>query len=222
MPAALVGVTDAGAPMAIDRPGAWCVGVLSNLHERGGGLIGYDHRSGVLLEMSADARVVHTVRAAGAIGHQRMRGMAVTEGGAVVLLDAPTDGLVVVTDGGERVPIATVDGARRMEAIATGDDGTLFGVGHASGGFSRTLYTIDLASGEATVVAALPVPDLDALTFASDGMLYATDADGSRPARLYRIDPETGACADLGAVSDGTITALSSRPVERGCWGGCG
>ena len=84
-----------------------------------------------------------------------------------------------------------------------------YAVGSGGPGFggSSTLYRLDLGTGAATLVGPLGYADVEGLSFAPDGVLYAVaDAgqvcEGLCPGSdvLLRIDPESGAATLVGSL----------------------
>lgn len=88
--------------------------------------------------------------------------------------------------------------------LAFNKTGTLYGV--ANGFSNGTLVTVDQATGVATAVgAATGIANLMALSFASDGTLYAGSWQTNN---LYTIDPVTGAATVVGSLGFGGIMDL--------------
>lgn len=218
-------ITRVSDPTPITWPEGHSGRHISDLHAHGHWHAGFDRRTNTIMLLSTDASEVHAVARSSADATVLRRGLTVTPAGATIVLDAATNALQVMPnewwtdDSAEGVPLVGLTGIGALEALAHAPDGTLYAVGNEQGTrSSRVLYTISLNTGEATKVADLPVRDLDALVFADDGYLYATDANGA-DAHLFLIDPVDGATTDLGAVGVVGITALARRvpPLFEGC-----
>lgn len=110
---------------------------------------------------------------------------------------------------GRSMFMAPITGAEVVEAIAFSPDGTLYAVGAESGRASHQLFTIDMSTGGARLIASLPVRDVDALTWAADGYLYGADSRGSA-ADLYRIDPVSGELTNLGSTGIVELNGLTA------------
>lgn len=75
------------------------------------------------------------------------------------------------------------------DGVAMAPDGTLYAVDAF-----LALYRIDTATALATVISIAP-PCYVSLAYGPDGWLYCTD-----PAKLWRIDPQTGAAELVGST----------------------
>ncbi len=236
-PVVLIGATEAGEvvtlevfedgsvvtgdPTPIVWPEGWEGRHISNLStvrqelfgSRVEWIVGYDHHSESIMVFEEGVPQVSSARSIEAEGTNTHRGFAVSALLTMYVLDTDFDSVDVIGQDGKTVPIVRLEGLSVIEAIEFGPDGALYALGDSDGHHSRGLYTISLHTGEASLVARLPVTDLDALTMASDGCLYSTDANG-KESHLYRIDPVTGVCRDLGGVGVVGITALTERPRE--------
>ncbi len=111
---------------------------------------------------------------------------ALIEGKHLYTIDPSTGETTFVTD---------IMGAHQIECVAFGPDGTLYAANSDNG---LWLCTIDLSTGETTVVGNTGVDDVDGLTYGNDGFLYGTDAGG--PDVLYQIDPATGQATVMDGV----------------------
>ncbi len=86
----------------------------------------------------------------------------------------------------------------------------------SAGGSSPRLYTIDLASGAATLIGTASVPGaavggLTALEFGSDGVLYTlTNQKSSFSGHLFSIDPVTAQMSNLGNTGGGALSSLTT------------
>lgn len=227
------GTVETGDPTPIAFPESWTQHKFTNLSSNGYGLYGYESHTQRMMSLSHDGSVVLATRRVDVTGTVYRRGMCVTSTGAILLIDSGTTCTIRVFGrdwhdahvSEHGVPLVHLTGMRSIEAMTCAPDGTLYAVGNTPdtrGTVSRKLFTISLNSGEATLVAELDVHDLDALEWGGDGMLYATDAEDSEAAHLFRIDPETGGVEDLGAVYDGTITAIGRLVDTDAVWRGCG
>jgi hypothetical protein len=122
-----------------------------------------------------------------------------------------------------------------MEAIAFNASGTLYGATANSAGLPG-LYTIDVNTGHATLVALIfdaagspPGGGVSALQFGCDGVLYggtARSTGQTNGGQLIAINPVTGVFTVIGqAIADGSSLlslAFSSPcvvPVEPRHWG---
>jgi hypothetical protein len=227
------GTVETGDPTPVAFPEEWSHRRLTNLSSNGHGLYGYESHTKRMMLLSHDGSTVLATRPVDVTGTVYRRGMCVTPTGAILLIDSGANCTIRVFDrdwhdanaDDDGVPLVHLSGMRSIEAMTCAPDGTLYAVGNSPdtrGTVSRKLFTISLNSGEATLVGALRVHDLDALEWGDDGMLYATDTDDARAAHLFRIDPETAEVQDLGAVFDGTITAIGRLVDTNAVWRGCG
>lgn len=174
--------------------------------------------SGERLAYTIDRRanVLHTVRLADAVVVASValdadvwvtrRGLVVSPGGRLFGLLPGLELRTIDPATGATTLVGAITGATIIEAIAFSPDGVLYAVGKTSASGVRTLFTIDPTTAAATVLFRLPPGDLDTLAFAGDGMLYASDADGSVEADLIRIDPATG---DLEVLENTGIVGLN-------------
>jgi len=96
--------------------------------------------------------------------------------------------------------------AFEIESIAFSSGGILY-VGNDGG----ELYELDIDTGIGSLIAKTALLDIDALTFAPDGYLYATDAT-YEAADLYRIDPLTGMSTNLGSTGLAEVNGLLAVP----------
>jgi len=101
---------------------------------------------------------------------------------------------------------------------------TMYGVGSAAlqppppaeGEVADELFTIDLTTGNTTVIGSTG-QSLGALTFGADGTLYAGEAvavpnEGTTGARLFTLDPATGAATVVGFTDFPAVSGLSFVP----------
>jgi hypothetical protein len=102
-----------------------------------------------------------------------------------------------------------------IRGLAFSPAGVLFAI-NGSGPFGAPdeLYTIDIATGAASLVGSVGYPGVQGLDFAADGTLYGWDVGG---AGLVTINPATAASADVNPlVGDvGAIQALAFAPDGR-------
>ena len=102
------------------------------------------------------------------------------------------------------------------------------------GGASNSLYTIDAATGIATLVGPTGASDLDGLAFVGDGRLVGSATDDSVLAcgalnecsTLVEIDPASGAATFIGIIGDtgdtgecGAVSDLTFDPTTRTLYG---
>lgn len=100
------------------------------------------------------------------------------------------------------------DAFQNVEALAFAPDGTLYGADIGTDTTAPSLITIDLLTGQATLVATLPTDTLIAgMDFAPDGTLYASTIpqrtvlpDGTLPSRLATVNILTGEITDIGPI----------------------
>lgn len=98
-----------------------------------------------------------------------------------------------------------VGGEGLIESIVFSSEGILY-----CGTDSGKLYKFDINTGSMMLVSQTICSDIDELTFAPDGYLYAIDSLGT-PANIYRIDPSTGISVDLG-TTDLPLSGLIAIP----------
>ncbi|MEX0654603.1 MAG: hypothetical protein WD534_18650 [Phycisphaeraceae bacterium] len=129
--------------------------------------------------------------------------------------------------------VATITGAT-LEAMDFAPDGTLYAAGDPTGHPSNRIYTVDIASGNASLIgtAGAGVVDIDTLTFAPDGYLYGVDTNTLEGSSLYRFDPSDASTTLMGSLVGGVngivavpepsslsilalLTALLYRPQRR-------
>ncbi|MCL4837265.1 MAG: IPTL-CTERM sorting domain-containing protein [Thermoanaerobaculia bacterium] len=138
----------------------------------------------------------------------------------------PTAGLYLVTLDTEsaqltisgRLPFNRVRGMAYDAATAT-----MYGVGTpllqpppGEGEIEDELFTIDLTNADTTVIGSTS-QSLGALAFGADGTLYAGEAvavpnEGSTGARLFTLDPATGAATAVGFTDFPAVSGLSFVP----------
>jgi len=112
--------------------------------------------------------------------------------------------------------IGTLGGPGGIEGIAFGPSGTLYGSSAAQQGTSGlpSLYTIDIATGAATFVAAIhdaqgfpPLGGVVAIDFDSHGTLFG--GTGGQRGDLIRIDPATGVFTPVGHAVNRSLGGLA-------------
>jgi hypothetical protein len=84
--------------------------------------------------------------------------------------------------------------------IAFNASGVLYGV--TGPGAHSNLYTINITTGQATLVGGIGASEINALTFGSDGSLYAASANTTN---IYKLNLNNGNGTDLG--SDGFVSS---------------
>lgn len=85
-------------------------------------------------------------------------------------------------------------------AIAFSPRGLLYG----TDAWSDLLYSIDLETGELTVIGHTGYSYLVGLSWGPDEQLYATDGS-----RLFRVSPETASAAEIGETGAGFLEGLA-------------
>ncbi len=87
--------------------------------------------------------------------------------------------------------------------------GVMYGIQGSAG--ASDLYTIDLATGKATVVGNTGI-SAGSLQFGFDGRLYAGNA-GFMAGQLFRIDTQSGQSTLVGDTGFGDVTGLTLVPL---------
>jgi hypothetical protein len=93
--------------------------------------------------------------------------------------------------------------------IEIGPTGTMYAL---TNGSSSSLYTLDTATWDATLVGATGLGFLfeGGLAF-SNGTLYGVNGGSSSAAQLLKIDPATGVASVVGDMGTGDINGLAAR-----------
>ncbi len=105
-------------------------------------------------------------------------------------------------------PVATVTLSGQGVLIHSAMTGVLYATGTQLGG---ELYTLDTATGQATVVGMLGVPEIHAITIRpADRKIYGLHAERNSTA-VYRIDTQSGA-----SVRTATIPLVNLRAISFG------
>lgn len=139
------------------------------------------------------------------------------------------DGTVWVTGFGDGSVARIAEGTYEVVAttgvgvnpVDVGPDGTVYVATWGEGG---TLWTIDPASGEATV-AAEDLPDVNGFSVQPDGTVLAPSGGLRGPGAVVRIDPADGSVTTVvdglpavlasAAAPDGTYVVLANATGER-------
>ena len=192
--------TDMGQP---DLIGFVDVGTdLYELVDVGEYLLTIDRTMDLLLTISKiDASVVSNVQIDSNVFVTR-RGIDIDSNGVVYGLFEGLELRTLDVKTGATSVIATITGAARVEAIAFGPDGTLYACGTADNDSdSENVYTLDIATGELSLLGPTGFVDMDGLSFADDGFLYGVDANAGQSSNLFRISPIDGSAVDLGTTN---------------------
>ena len=149
------------------------------------------------------------------VGNVLQTNLAVIDATTAALTDLPLINGIVTTSGP----------ARRIDAIAyDAASGRMYGVNN---GPDRSLYTLDLLSGAATLVGALPSVSNQniqyrSLGFGAGGALFAAliTAGINSPSQLVQLDPATGAQTLVGPMLADTIADLAYDADDGIFYGG--
>lgn len=133
------------------------------------------------------------------------RGLGMSPEGVLYGIFAGNQLRTINPENGTTALVADINGPL-MESIAFSFDGTLYG------GSAGNIYELAMETGEVALISDTPFLDIDTLTFAPDGYLYATDSEAGWAAHLYRIDPLTGTATDLGGTGITGFNGLSAVP----------
>jgi len=122
------------------------------------------------------------------------------------------DGGAVVLDAGSGAVTLRIDGASRIERAVFLPDGRRLVVARHDG----ALEVVDVASGEAGVVAAVPNRggECDTLAVSRDGRFVA-ESRRSRAPRVRIVDLETGTTSFLAAPDDWSWLGIAVDPTAR-------
>jgi tartrate-resistant acid phosphatase type 5 len=124
--------------------------------------------------------------------------LASTEGTAL-------DSLVILSNDPAH-PVAAVTLSGQGLLIHRAMAGILYAAGTALGG---ELYTLDTATGQATVVGMLGVPEIHAMAIRpADRKVYGLHTEG-KSTTLYRIDTQSGASVRTATIPLGDLRAIS-------------
>lgn len=118
---------------------------------------------------------------------------------------------------GEGTVVVTLTNAATLDfrSLAFSTAGVLYGVNHSN----DSLYTIDMATGAATLIGDTGLTNLEGLDFTSAGQLYAWNATSgllAQQAGLNTLDPATGASTDVNLADMGTQQAVFSIATVPG------
>jgi len=108
------------------------------------------------------------------------------------------------------------------EALAAGctpGDCELFGAAHTGADAPSSLYSIDSATGEATLIGPIGFGGVSGLDFAADGTLYGTGFDGGSVHVLITIDTTTGAGTAVGPTGIIQASDISFRNADGQLFG---
>jgi hypothetical protein len=92
---------------------------------------------------------------------------------------------------------------------------TLYGCTSGLGGGLSSLYTIDPATGTATLVGSMNIiKGCSAIAFGPSGVLYATGATNAGTESLFTVNTATGAATLVGSVARGSTCGTHAQPNE--------
>jgi hypothetical protein len=126
-----------------------------------------------------------------------------------------TNSLVVAINStnGQSVPVG-LSGVTSLNSLARNSAGVLFSAGVGNAGVQ--LVTVDPSTGVATAGPTLnfgaDTPNVRALAFSSNDILYCINSGTSEPDNLYTIDPQTGRATLVGNTGLGGIQSLDFSP----------
>ncbi|RVU49520.1 PEP-CTERM sorting domain-containing protein [Rubrivivax rivuli] len=149
------------------------------------------------------------------VGNVVQTNLAVIDAATATLTDLPLINGIVTNSGP----------ARRIDAIAyDAASGRMYGVNN---GPDRSLYTLDLVTGAATRIGALPSvsdPNIQyrSLGFGAGGALFAAliTAGSNSASQLVRLDPATAAQTLVGSTLADTIADLAYDADDGVFYGG--